>query len=332
MAPDSINFCVLGRKETAREFGKPGTSSDITIHDRKGRDAVKTWVTATGFPDKIQPLFQAINMSEHVIFHVDALDRFTGEQIIALDVLGRKKGILCHAYEVDADRLESMIRGTVVENYDRVEIPELAGAVGAVKDVQQAAGNNTQNGYAEVAVDHSFDVKGVGTVILGRVTVGTIRQYDKMLHCPSGTEVLIKSIQMHDDPTDVAIHPARVGLAVKGIKPDDMQRGDIISTDMSKDGQEVIAATSNVTLDYTPNRFCKMGMTEGQGCIVATGLQARAATITGIKDDANKGKSHTLSLKFANPIAYHIGDTAVILRPEASPVRIAGSGSIVSGR
>jgi len=93
---ESINFVVLGKQDIASEFGKKGTETDLTLFDRKESDVIKTWVVPTGFPEKIQPLFQAINLAEYVIFHVDKLDKFTGEQIIALDSLKKEKGILSH--------------------------------------------------------------------------------------------------------------------------------------------------------------------------------------------------------------------------------------------
>jgi len=346
--PASVNFCVLGRKETALEFGRAGTSSDITIHDKKARDIVRTWVVATGFPEKIPPLFHVISMSEYVIFHVDALDRFTGEQIVALDTLGRRDGILCHTYEVDEGRLDSMIRGTVVENYRRVDASELAQAVDALPPLagDPSAGAEEAHGRpAEVAIDHSFDVKGVGAVILGRVTSGSISQYDTLTLHPSGSEVLVKSIQMHDDPVGTASCPARVGLAVKGPKPEDVRRGDILSAA----GNDAIVDSADLVLDYTPNRFYKAGLSKKQGCIVSVGLQARAATVSGVSrdgdsggsadddggDDGSDGGGHSppgpcrISLSLAKPVTYHYGDTAVILRPEAEPIRIAGSGRII---
>jgi Selenocysteine-specific translation elongation factor len=85
---------VLGKQEIASEFGKKGTESDLTLYDRKESDIIKTWVIPNGFPEKIQPLFQAINLAEYVIFYVDKLDKFTGEQIIALDSTKKRKGNL----------------------------------------------------------------------------------------------------------------------------------------------------------------------------------------------------------------------------------------------
>jgi len=61
MLVKSINFVVLGKQDIASDFGKKGTATDLTLYDRKESDIIKTWVTPSGFPDKIQPLFQSIN-------------------------------------------------------------------------------------------------------------------------------------------------------------------------------------------------------------------------------------------------------------------------------
>ena len=163
----SINFVVLGKQDIASDFGKKGTVTDLSLYDRKESDIIKTWVTPSGFPDKIPPLFQAINLAEYVIFHVDKLDKFTGEQIIALDSLKKEKGILSHTFEVDESKLDAMIKGTVVEKYVKVEQDK-------IKDEMNKLEPISNYGSSEMLIDHCFDVKGVGTVILGKVTSGKI--------------------------------------------------------------------------------------------------------------------------------------------------------------
>ena len=118
---ESVNFVILGDQEIANDFGKKGTSTDLTLFDRKESEKIYTFVTPNGFPEKIQPLFQAIGLAEYVIFHVNTLDKYTGEQILALDALGKKEGILSHSYDVDEGRLDLMIKGTVLEGYKKVE-------------------------------------------------------------------------------------------------------------------------------------------------------------------------------------------------------------------
>jgi selenocysteine-specific translation elongation factor len=302
----SINFVVLGKQDIAAEFGKKGTVTDISLYDRKESDIIKTWVTPNGFPEKIQPLLQAINLAEFVVFFVDKLDKFTGEQIIALDSLKKQKGILSHSFEVDESKLDSMIKGTVIENYAKVEPDKIKEEMDKIETV-------IKDGPSEMVIDHCFDVKGVGTVILGKVTVDKIKQYDNLKLYPSGSDVLIKSIQMHDDPVTESFCPARVGLAVKGVKPDDVGRGDIISQ------ENAVLVNSEIELEFTKSPFYKSEISEGQMCLVSVGLQIKAAKFSSI---------NPLKLTFEKPVVYHTGDIAVILKPESTTIRILGSGPI----
>jgi len=303
----SINFVVLGKQDLASEFGKKGTESDLTLYDRKESDVIKTWVIPNGFPEKIQPLFQAINLAEYVIFHVDKLDKFTGEQIIALDSLKKEKGILSHTFDVDESKLNMMIKGTVVENYTRVEQDNIKEEMNALEPI-------TNDNPAELLIDHCFDVKGVGTVILGKVSNGTIKQYDNLKLYPHNIDVLIKSIQMHDDPVSESICPARVGLAVKGAKPDEVGRGDVISV------ADAVEIKTEIELDFEKSPFYKSEITENQGCLVNIGLQTKAAKFSSITP---------LKLVFEKPIVCKKNDIAVILKPESTTIRILGSGKIL---
>ena len=303
----SINFVVLGKQDIASEFGKKGTESDLTLYDRKESDIIKTWVIPNGFPEKIQPLFQAINLAEYVIFHVDKLDKFTGEQIIALDSLKKEKGILSHTFDVDESKLNMMIKGTVVENYTRVEQDKIKEEMNTLEPI-------TNDNPAELLIDHCFDVKGVGTVILGKVTNGKIKQYDNLKLYPHNIDVLIKSIQMHDDPVPESICPARVGLAVKGAKPDEVGRGDVISV------EDAVDIKTEIELDFEKSPFYKSDIAKNQGCLVNIGLQIKAAKFSSITP---------LKLIFEKPIVCKKNDIAVILKPESTTIRILGSGKIL---
>jgi len=302
----SVNFVVLGKQDIASEFGKKGTETDLSLFDRKESDVIKTWVTPSGFPDKIPPLFQAINLAEYVIFHVDKLDKFTGEQIIALDSLKKEKGILSHTFEVDESKLDAMIKGTVVEKYTKVDQDKIKVEMDKLESI-------SNDDASEMVIDHCFDVKGVGTVILGKVTNGKIKQYDNLKLYPAGIDVLIKSIQMHDDPVSESVCPARVGLAVKGVKPEEVGRGDVISAEGAVD------VKTEIELDFQKNPFYKSEIAENQGCLVSVGLQIKAAKFSSISP---------LKLTFEKPIVCKKDQIAVILKPESTSIRILGSGKI----
>ena len=302
----SVNFVVLGEQTIANDFGKKGTVTDLTVYDRKESDIIRTWVVPNGFPEKIQPLLQAINIAEYVIFYVASLDRYTGEQIIALDMLNKKNGILSHSYEVDENRLHSMIKGTVLQNYKKIDSPNIKEELVKLPPV-------SNDGPAQIVIDHSFDVKGVGTVVLGKVLQGTINQYDNLKHLPSGTDVMLKSIQMHDDDVKQAVCPARVGLSLKGIKPDEVGRGDIITSD------ESFEIKHELEIDFKQSPFYKGEISENQMCLVNIGLQVKAAKFSSISP---------AKLILDKPVVCRKNEICLLIKPESTSVRVIGSGKI----
>ena len=302
----SINFVVLGEQTIANDFGKKGTVTDLTVYDRKESDIIRTWVVPNGFPEKIQPLLQAINISEYVIFYVASLDRYTGEQILALDMLKKKDGIISHSYEVDESRLNSMIKGTVLQNYKRVNSPDIKEELAKLPPI-------LKDGSVQIVVDHCFDVKGVGTVVLGKVLQGTVNQYDNLVHLPSGADVMVKSIQMHDDDVKQAVCPARVGLSLKGIKPDEVGRGDIITSDKS------LEVKSEIEFDFKQSPFYKGEVSVNQMCLVSVGLQIKAAKFSSVSP---------VKLTLDKPIICRKNDICLLVKPESTTIRVIGSGKI----
>ena len=302
----SVNFVILGEQSIANDFGKKGTVTDLTLYDRKESDIIRTWITPNGFPEKIQPLFQAIHLAEYVILYVASLDKFTGEQIIALDTLGKKEGILSHSYDVDETRLNTMIKGTVLEHYRKVNSSNIKEEISKLPSI-------SKDGNTQIVIDHCFDVKGVGTVALGKVISGKVTQYDKLFHLPSKTEILVKSIQMHDDDVKESVSPARVGLSLKNIKPEDVSRGDILSSDQS------IEIVNELSLDFKQNQFYKNNISENEMCLVCVGLQIMAGKFQ---------STSPVKLILDKPIAILPHDICVLLKPESQSVRIIGSGKI----
>ncbi len=302
----SINFSLLAGEEIASTLGKRGTQTDITLYDKKESGIIRTYVVPNGFPEKIQSLLQAINLAEYAIIHLDTLDRFAGEQILALDALRRTDGILSHNINVDHDSVLRAVKDTVVEKYRFVE----------PSDIRVDTLNfdpMVKHGDARVVVDHCFDVKGVGTVALGRVISGSISKYDTLVLQPRGVQATIKSIQMHDDPVGDAISPARVGLALKGVRPDQVRRGDVLC------GGTMPIVSDTISLNFTKVQYYKGEPTVNQMCIASVGLQVVSGKIS---------STEPLSISLDRPAVYEIGERCVLLKPESS-IRIMGSGALL---
>ncbi|WP_415310633.1 hypothetical protein [Candidatus Nitrosocosmicus sp. FF01] len=223
---NSYNFVLLGDTSIAGELGKKGTSSDITIYDRKTNDKIISYCFPNTYPEKLQPLLQSVAMSDYAIINISKLDTFLGEQLVAVDIFGIKRGFILHSYEIDAEKIRNIIKNTglssfvILDNLDQLKsaIADLGQEQidGAETDFAKEKENEKEDGVC-VSIDHAFDVKGVGTVVLGSVRQGAIKPYDELVLYPADKPIMIKSIQMHDDPVDISKKPSRVGLALKGV-------------------------------------------------------------------------------------------------------------------
>ena len=67
---NSLNFVILGDTSIANDLGKKGTSTDITIYDRKTNDKIISYCFPNTYPDKLQSLLQSISMSDYAILNI----------------------------------------------------------------------------------------------------------------------------------------------------------------------------------------------------------------------------------------------------------------------
>ena len=111
---NSFNFVLLGDTTIANELGKKGTSSDITIYDRKTNDKIISYCFPNTYPEKLQPLLQSITMSNYAIINISKLDSFLGEQLIAVDIIGIKNGFILYGYEIDVEKIRNIIKNTIL--------------------------------------------------------------------------------------------------------------------------------------------------------------------------------------------------------------------------
>ena len=200
-----------------------------------------------------------------------------------------------------------MIKATVLKRYKRVNTSDIKAEINKIPPI-------SKEGKTKIVIDHCFDVKGVGTVVLGKVLQGKLKQYDNLKLFPSGQDVMIKSIQMHDDPVDEATSPARVGLSVKGVKVDEVNRGDYLCEDTSQNIQ------TEIKLDFKQNPFYKNPIAQNQMCLASIGMQIKAAKFKSIEP---------LVLEFEKPVVCDKNEICVILKPESSTLRILGHGKIL---
>jgi selenocysteine-specific translation elongation factor len=320
---------ILGDTSIANDLGKKGTSTDITIYDRKTNDQIISYCFSNTYPDKLQSLLQSISMSDYAILNISHLDSFLGEQILALDIFNIKKGFILYSYNIDGEKIKNIIKKTSLASFQILDdIEQLKSSLSKLQTVeeqqeknidgkdngQQQPSTTISNNSVYIPIDHVFDVKGVGTVILGCIKQGEIKTYDELEINPLNKSIVIKSIQMHDDPVNYSKKSSRVGLAIKGVSAKDVSRGDIITTPgLSK------IINGSFQIKFNKNPYFKEDIVETQNYMISIGLQIRTVKIKNI------GNSE-LDIKIEKPVAYIKNDRCIVFSPDSKTMRIMGYG------
>ena len=77
-------------------------------------------------------------------------------------------------------------------------------------------------------VDRVFTIRGIGTVVTGTLWSGSLGEGDVLRAEPSGFDVRVRSVQIHDRPVARAEAGQRVAAALSGTARDALQRGDAL--------------------------------------------------------------------------------------------------------
>ncbi len=289
-----MNVSVIGSKGLAQQLGKKGTTSDITLYNTSFQGKYFTFIEPEKYPEKIQTLFQSMNMSQVVILYIknDLPKNILGECIIAVDMLGMKGIIVLDG--VDENEV-SFIKETSLKGFPMMQVD-----AGKIMEYLSSVRIEKKVGRKKVVVDHAFMVKSVGTVVLGTVVSGEIKKHDDLIIYPVKKSVLIKSIQMHDKDFDKAECYDRVGLSMKGVEVEEIERGSVVSDSMQ--------CIKELKASINKNKFFREETPKNVMCVI--GLQYVSSILEEDK------------LIFNNEVAFD-NDKIIILTPDKQ-MRIFG--------
>ena len=100
-------------------------------------------------------------------------------------------------------------------------------------------------------VDRSFAIKGAGTVVTGTLAAGTLHVEDTLQVAGSNTEVSIRSLQSHGSNASILTPVTRAAVNLRGIKVDDVARGDVLVTPGAWWQTDVIEVAGTPDVDFT---------------------------------------------------------------------------------
>ena len=317
----NIMVAILGPPGYGNSLGKKGTSTDITLYNlKKGEDTV-TFVEPTRYPEKLAPLFFTVSMSRRAIVVINELNSTFGECVVMLQCCNITKGYLILKDYLTQENVEPIIRGTVLERFEFIKDDPITLSERLLNDAQKQRLNeitkeNQQLGI--VPVDHAFKVKGVGTVILGVVGKGTIEKHQFVKVLPGNEMAQIRSIQKHDDEFDQAIDGDRVGLALKNVELEDLDRGTVLTANERIKSSVLLKANASL------NKYWQTPVKTGMILHIGHWMQFISSRVEFISNNGD-WRRPILTMVLEKELIHLPGDQAVLTYLDGGKLRIVGT-------
>ena len=295
-----LTIGVFGDQELAKRLGKKGTTNDIAIYNHGSSDGVLSYVCPNS--EKIQPLLQVLSMIDVPVVVIRTITKEVGEIVIGIDEMNFERGFIITDMK---DEVQQFVKNTSLEKFEIVEEKELR---------QKLLETKIQR-YDNVLVpiDNYFNVKGIGTVILGIVKGGKVSLHDKLMLEPLGREVVVKGIQSQDKDIKETESGMRVGLNLKGVEADDIRRGFVLCNSIEK--------SNEIKIKFNKSKFFKQELKQGMPVFLSVGLQAVTFNIESVGDE--------MILKSNQLISYIKNQKCLLASQNEILPRIIGSGVIL---
>jgi selenocysteine-specific translation elongation factor len=317
----NITVALVGVQGYGAVLGKKGTSTDITFYNlKKGEDTV-TLIEPSRYPERLAPLFYAVSLSKAAIVVVDQLDATLGECLVMLQCADIKTGYIILRNYIPKEKIQPLIKGTSLENYeflpdDPNQLREKLLAEAAKQKIFETPTATQATGI--VPVDHSFNVKGVGVVVLGMVSRGSVQKHGTLRVLPGTKSAQVRSIQKHDDEFDIASGGDRVGLALKNVEVEDLDRGVVLTNDPA------VKTTQKLETQAALVRYWQMPITQGMVMHVGHWTQFVTAKVDAVVEGSDH-KKPALTLTLDKPLVYCPNDKAVLMYLEGTKLRVTGT-------
>jgi len=175
-------------------------------------------------------------------------------------------------------------------------------------------------------VDRAFTLRGIGTVVTGTLSGGSIRRSQDVFVQPRNVSARVRSIQNHGRDVEIAQPGMRTAINLPDLSIGDngIQRGDIITVDSLGSPQATIDVLLERSSRLKRNSPAARPIKNGSSVQVHFGTGRIAAKITLLDQPAvGAGQSAIARLRLDSPIVALVGDRFVI-RDSSEQNTIAG--------
>ncbi len=296
------------------------------------------FVDVPGHEKLIRNMLAGATGIDHVMLVVAADDGpmpQTREHLAILDLLGLSHGVivLTKADLVSDTRLtevraevRAMLAPTALARAELLPVSSVTGLgidslTQHLAQVQAELPAANERGHFRLAVDRSFSLAGIGTVVTGTAVSGHVAAGDKLVVSPNGKTVRVRGLHAQNQPAEAGHAGQRLALNLAGIEKSEVSRGDWIVAEPAHAPTQriearirVLASESKPLAHWTPLHL-HLG---------AVDVGARVMLLEGAP--IQPGTSAWVQIELDRPIGALRGDR-FILRDQ-SALRTIGGGAV----
>jgi hypothetical protein len=289
-------------KSLASFIGKKGSENSITFYNRVYNEDVVVALAPSNIDEKPYGLAQSLLMASQIVLSTSNIDKYFGEALVASGLIGKR------VLFTDENEIGKLAESAGINTYQMYRKEEMLDKIVEFRPNKELA----ESRLKRIDVDKSFVVKGVGSVVLGIVTSGSVAVHDT-LFAPNGKKALVRSIQSQDRDIELAPLYTRVGLAVKGVEADEIEKGDILAS-------EHIAPMQELKAKMKVSSIVKEDLKEGNVYGFAINFSYTSCTIKSASNDM-------VEIKLDKPVPFAKGDTFFLIRQKQP--RLFASGVVL---
>jgi selenocysteine-specific elongation factor len=327
-------------EEKARQITIDLGFAELNLTARNGGNIHAAIVDVPGHEDFVRNMIAGVGSIDLALLVVAADDGWmpqTEEHLQILTYLRVQRGIIAltksdsGGIDVVAERIREKLRDTP---FARVPIVPTSIRTGeGIENLEDTLATeltraNPQRDFGKprLFIDRAFTLRGIGTVVTGTLSGGSIRRSQDVVVQPRNAAARVRSIQNHGRDVQIAQPGMRtaINLPDLSIGEDGIQRGDVVTVHSLGSPQATIDVLLERSSRLKRNSPAARPIKNGSSVQVHFGTDRIAAKITWLDKPAlGVGQSAIARLKFNSPIVAFVGDRFVV-RDSSEQNTIAG--------
>lgn len=319
-----VTAALLGDLDQKKHLGKVGTQSDLQLYHSKSEDVEITTLVPVRYPDQLKGLSYSVCGADAFVLVIKEVTAQIGEQILALAAAEARHGCIVLTNYLQPEQIAPFLKGTTLESWEILTFNDGDEDWDRVKAILATGTPEPAEGDVLVPVDHHFDVKGVGAVILGVVARGQLSKGETLYAYPDKVICPVRSIQVHDVDVPTATIGDRVGLALRNTKADQLDRGMVLSTVDA----DVLCLEKGKEATFQVSRLAFSKQPIGEGSVVQVGFGMQFAPMRIVSAFPGAGETASVTAVLEKPLVVLPGQKGVCWHLDAAPQRVVGTVSI----